>query len=124
MAKNKTKTDETEVEKPVKSKAADTETKAAIYTYVGGGEDSPRRIHYMGKQHFVRGVATEVTELEVLKKIKNNPVFTEGEVDPSELDEYDQIAVKEAAEQRVKDKATNDAVKRQYSKLASKNEEK
>lgn len=77
---------------------------ANIFTYVGGGEDSPRVIDFMGKQRFVRGQATEVTDPEVLKKIKGVPTFVDGEVDEEELHEYDLKAKAETDARRKADK--------------------
>ena len=105
--------------------ADDIETKGEVlgsFTYVGGGEDSPRRIHFMGKQHFKRGEYTEVTDPEVFNKVKNNPSFIDEEIEPEELEEYDNTAYQAAEEQRLKDKALDAAIKKRYNKLASKGE--
>jgi hypothetical protein len=95
--------------KPVKSKP-----KNPVFTYVGGGEDSPRVIVFMGIQKFVRGVATEVTNPQVMQKIVNNPSFVEGEVGEEDIHSYDEDARKEAQEQREKDKIKNAAFMKKY----------
>ena len=113
MAKKQVKDEEvieTTEEKPSKK------GKGAIYTYVGGGEDSPRVINFMGRQKFVRGEATEVTDQELLKKIVGNPTFVEGEVALEELHEYDEEAKKEAEAQRKKDARTNAAYMKKHNK--------
>lgn len=68
-----------------------------IFTYVGGGEDSPQVIDFMGKQKFVRGKAVEVTDASVLAKIDGHHCFVRGEVDPETLYEND-LEAKEAAD--------------------------
>lgn len=87
---------------------------AVIYTYVGGGEDSPRIIEFMGLQKFIRGQATEVTDPTVLAKLATHACFVEGEVDPESIHEYDETAKKEADEQRKKDEIKNTACKKKY----------
>lgn len=110
--------EEAKAEKPSKGKKD-----VAIYTYVGGGEDSPRVIEFMqGKQRFVRGKATEVTDPEVLAKLKNHPCFVEGEVDMEELHEYDEKATAEANAQRKRDARTNAAYVKKH-KTPTKDEE-
>ena len=106
------------VENEVEATPADTPTKkkalANVFTYVGSGEASPPLINFMGLQKFVRGKAVEVTNPTVLQKIRNNPCFTEGEVDMEELHEYDQEEAEKAAEQRKKDKELNDAAHKKF----------
>lgn len=92
-------------------------TEGKVYTYVGGGEDSPRVINFMGRQKFVRGQATEVTDPLVLDKLKNHPTFAEGEVDQEDLHEYDEKAKEEADAQREQDKITQAAAKKKNNKF-------
>lgn len=99
-----------ETVKPKPEFATEVKSGGQVFTYVGGGEDSPNVIEFMGgKQRFVRGKATEVTDPEVLRKVLGNPTFIEGEVDEEDLHEYDQTAKQEADTQRLKDKALNAA---------------
>lgn len=93
------------------------EVEGTMFTYVGGGEDSPRVINFMGVQEFVRGKAVKVTNPEVLKKIRNNPTFYEGVVEEEELHEHDVEAKKEADKQRKQDKRTQ----HEAEKLGAKN---
>lgn len=85
-----------------------------VYTYVGGGEDSPRTINFMGQQKFIRGKATEVTHLDLLAKLENHPTFVEGEVDQDQLEESDSEAKAEADEQRAKDIKLNAAYTKKH----------
>ena len=82
------------------------------FTYVGGGADSPSVINFMGRQEFVRGEATEVTDKIVLNKIKNCPTFVEGEVSQKDLSENDKAAAKKEAKQKEEDKKTNAKAKK------------
>lgn len=86
------------------------------YTYIGGGETSPHRIHFMGKQHFIRGKETAVTNPEVLAKVKNNPAFVEGGIELEELDDADNEAADAADEQRKYNRQLDAAIKKQYGK--------
>ena len=112
MSKKQPKVQEPEVkdEEVVKTKGKP----AYVYTYVGGGESSPHIINFMGRQKFVRGKATEVTDPEVLAKINGCPTFVEGEVDQEELFEYDEKAKQEADEQRKRDEAANAAYAKKH----------
>lgn len=85
-----------------------------VFTYVGGGEDSPRVINFMGMQQFVRGRATAVTNPVVLSKIRNNPTFVEGEVDEEELYAYDEKAKAEADAQRAEDRVVEAAFRKKH----------
>lgn len=100
----KEETKEKAPEPKAPAKAAAGKPAGPIYTYVGAGEDSPRVINFMGKQKFVRGQATEVTDPEVLGKIANCPTFISGEVDPETLHEYDEKARGDADAQRAADR--------------------
>ncbi len=109
--------DTAETTTPAKGKG---KSEGPIYTYIGKGEDSPRVINFMGKQKFIRGQATEVTDPEVLRKVKDNPTFVEGEADQETLHEIDEQARLEAEEQRLKDARTNAAAQRKNNKWAGK----
>lgn len=87
---------------------------ANVFTYVGGGTDSPQVINFMGKQKFVRGQLTEVTDPEVLAKIKYNPSFINGEVSQEELYEMDKDAVKKAEHRRKLDAIANAQFKKKH----------
>lgn len=84
-----------------------------VFTYVGGGEDSPRKIKFMGRQTFIRGEATEVSDPILLAKIEVNPSFVEGEVDPESLHDADEAAAEKAAAQKAEDKKLD----KKYKKL-------
>lgn len=83
-----------------------------VYTYIGGGESSPERIDFMGRQRFTRGKATEVTDPVVLAKVKVNPCFVNGEVPDDVIFDMDEKASQKAEEQRKADKETNQAAER------------
>jgi hypothetical protein len=89
-------------------------SKENFFTYVGGGEDSPRVINFMGLQKFVRGQFTEVTNPEVLAKIKNNQCFVNYEVDETSIYEADEDAKLEADRQRKIDQKTNAAYMKKF----------
>lgn len=86
-----------------------TTVKGKAFTYVGGGEDSPRTINFMGLQQFTRGKAVEVTHPDVLAKLQDHPTFVEGEISLDELDEYDATAKTDADKKRLRNKAINAA---------------
>ena len=85
-----------------------------IYTYVGGGESSPIKIKFMGKQEFIRGRATEVTDPIILAKIINNHCFIKGEVKPEALEELQDVGIEIANKNRKADKAADEAFKKQH----------
>lgn len=87
---------------------------ATIITYIGQGEDPPRVINFMGRQKFVRGKPTPVTDQSLLMKIADNPCFVEGEVSAEELHDSDEEAREAAEEQRAKDKAKNARFKKRH----------
>lgn len=90
-------------------------SKAAVFTYIGGGEDSPRIIEFMGgRQRFVRGQATEVTDPIVLAKVVNNPCFISGEIAVDQLHQYDEHAKAQADDQRKKDIIKNESWMRKH----------
>lgn len=90
------------------------ELEGDVFTYVGGGEDSPRKINFMGRQEFIRGRATQVTDPIVLAKVKVNQCFTEGEVDPEDLHDYDEEERAKAAAQRKEDAEVDAAFKKRH----------
>jgi hypothetical protein len=94
-----------------KAKAKDGEN---VFTYVGKGEDSPRRIKFMGRQTFIRGEATEVTDEIVLAKVKINPCFVEGVVDIEDIADADEDAAAKANAQRAEDKRIDAAYKKRH----------
>jgi hypothetical protein len=103
-------------EKPKKkaAKKAPAKAKGDVYTYIGGGADSPRKINFMGRQVFVRGKATEVKDPEVLKKVKNNPSFTQDKVDEEFLHDMDEKAAEAEAEQTAINKKIDDSFKKKH----------
>jgi len=122
MAKKKVEVvEDTVAEAPVQ--ATKSKPTVNVYTYVGGGEDSPRVIDFMGLQKFVRGKPEEVTDQVVLRKVRNHPCFVEGEVEEEEIHDYDLKAKKEADAQRASDKKTQSIASRLASKWAGKSEE-
>lgn len=110
---------EPKVKKP-KAKAAEKVKKekvpegAEVFTYVGRGETPPVKTNFMGRQTFVRGRATVVTDPIVLAKIKINPCFVAGEVDMEDIHEADEKARKEADAQRAEDKRIDAAYKKKH----------
>lgn len=80
---------------------------AKTYTYIGGGADAPQLINFMGKQEFMIGDPTEVTDPEVLAKIGGNQCFVEGEADRKEIIKEAKKAQEKAAAQLVEDKMVN-----------------
>lgn len=111
--KDETEKEDTEVEKTKGSKA---KADDSIWTYIGGGEASPRKINFMGKQEFIRGKATVVTDPEVLAKIKGNPTFVKGEADEETLHKIDEEAEREANEQRAADLKINAEFAKKHNK--------
>lgn len=87
-----------------------------VFTYIGGGEDSPQVINFMGRQKFVRGRSVTVTDPIVLSKIKNNPTFVAGSVDSDELFEMDEAAQQRALKIREEDKKIDANFKKKYNK--------
>jgi hypothetical protein len=106
-------------EKPAKKpakKAAKKAEKAAgdTYTYIGGGASSPRKIMFMGRQEFVRGKPTKVTDPEVLKKVQDNPSFTQGKVSEEDLHDIDEAGAKAEEEQQAINKKIDDSFKKKH----------
>lgn len=78
-----------------------------VFTYIGHGEGSPSVINFMGKQKFIRGKATEVSDPELLAKLPGIKTFVEGEVDAEVLHQIDTEAKEAADAQRIQDAETN-----------------
>jgi hypothetical protein len=91
-----------EVSKPAPAKPA-----GHMFTYVGKGEGSPHVITLMGKQRFVRGQLTEVTDPELLAKLPGLQTFVEGPADMELLHEMDSKAKEEADKKRAEDIIVN-----------------
>lgn len=85
-----------------------------IFTYVGKGESSPQKIKFMGRQDFVRGRATEVTDPVLLAKVVNNPCFIQGEVDPETLQGIEDDGIEKAARNRKIDREMDEAFQKQH----------
>lgn len=84
------------------------------FTYIGAGEDSPRVINFMGKQTFIRGELTTVSDPDVLRKLDGNPTFVEGKADQETLHRIDEEAKHEADLQRLEDAKINKAYSRKH----------
>jgi len=95
-------------------KTTDPKSEENIFTYVGAGETSPVKINFMGKQTFIRGRATEVTDPIVLAKVVNNQCFVRGEVELEDLQDIEDEGIELAAKNRKADKAADDAFKKQH----------
>lgn len=89
---------------PEQAEAAPQPRAGRVFTYIGQGEDPPRKINFMGVQEFVRGKAVEITDPAVLRKVKSNPAFKEGEVDMEALHAQDEEAAKKADRRRAVEK--------------------
>lgn len=83
---------------------SDYDDTSAVYTYVGAGEDSPRVINLMGRQKFVRGEPTEITDPVILEKIDGMTTFVKGVVGQEDLHVIDEEgkAVADAAKKEAK----------------------
>lgn len=117
--KQKNQVEETEVEE------MEEDTGDNVFTYIGGGESSPRVIHFMGLQKFVRGRPTEVTNPLVLAKLSKgtHPTIIKGTLDDEEeLHEMDEEATKAADKQRAEDKETQRIAAKENAKWAGKGE--
>lgn len=86
----------------------------AVFTYVGKGEDPPRKIDFCGQQEFIRGKATKVTNKLILAKLISHPCFVQGEVDMESLHSQDELAAKKAAAQRQEDLRVNAAFTKRH----------
>lgn len=100
--------------KQKKLKNLDDNQEGSFYTYVGAGEDSPRVINLMGKQKFVRGELTEVTDPEILAKIDGITTFVKDEVDQEDLHEIDEEGKAKADAQRAEDAAIDKLFKKKH----------
>lgn len=98
-----------EVEKETKGKKD-----GEVFTYVGKGEESPNRINFMGKQEFVRGRPTEVTDPDVLRKIRGNPTFVEGEADAELLQQIEDEGAEHSNSNRKADKIMDAVFKKNH----------
>jgi len=89
--------------------------KAREFTYIGGGEGSPHVINFMGKQKFVRGQLTEVTDPEVLAKLDGGvSTIIEGPADAELLHQIDSEAKEAADAARASDAAINARVTKKF----------
>lgn len=87
-----------------------------VYTYVGSGADSPRKINFMGKQEFVRGEAVTVTDPAVLAKLVNNPCFAAGEVKQQDIIAIDDAGAEKEKQTKAKDAKVQSAFGKKYNK--------
>lgn len=78
-----------------------------IYTYIGGGEDSPQIINFMGKQEFMIGDEVDVTDSQLLAKLESNQCFVEGKADRRKIARDSKKAKEDADAQRKEDKLIN-----------------
>ena len=89
-------------------------TKGQVFTYVGAGEQSPRKIDFMGQKEFIRGRPVVVTEKHLIKKIKGNPSFRPGKVSEEEIQVMEDEAAEHADAVRKADKIINRAFKKKH----------
>ena len=87
--------------------SSSTPAKARAFTYIGQGEGSPHVINFMGKQKFVRGQLTEVTDGELLAKLPGVATFIEGPVEVESLHNMDADAKEKADKKRSEDVIIN-----------------
>lgn len=88
--------------------------KGTVFTYVGKGESSPRRINFMSKQEFVIGRSVKVTDKELIRKLKGNPTFVVGKADPDLIQQIEDEGAELADENRKIDKKMNAQFKKQH----------
>lgn len=88
--------------------------KSETFTYIGVGEEPPRKINFMGVQEFVRGKETPVTDPVVLAKLKGHPCFVKGAFSMEELHARDEAAAVKAGKQRKEDAVLNEAIKKKH----------
>jgi hypothetical protein len=81
--------------------------KGRYFTYIGAGADSPYVITLMGKQKFVRGELTLVTDTELLMKLPGMATFFEGKVDQEVLHKIDQEGKAAFERRRAEDQILN-----------------
>ena len=84
------------------------------YTYIGGGENSPSVINFMGLQKFVRGELTEVTDPAVLAKLSGVTTFVKGKATQAQLHNIDTDAKVVSDAQRASDIVTNQYVAKKF----------
>lgn len=77
------------------------------FTYVGGGYNSPQIINFMGRQEFVRGKLTEVTDPYLLAKLPGVTTFVEGTADAELIHKIDQEGNSHYNKQRKEDAIVN-----------------
>jgi len=94
-----------EAEEEEDTKPATKSEKGVGFTYVGAGEESPARIKFMGKQDFVLGRYTIVTDLKLIEKLTGNPAFVKGKVKPEVVQDIQDKAAVISAANRKADKA-------------------
>lgn len=88
-----------------------------VFTYVGKGEGSPRRINFMSKQEFVRGKPTVVTDPELLSKLRGGvPTFVKGKPSEEALEQIDLEAEQEADGKRAENAKIQDAFSKKHNK--------
>lgn len=80
---------------------------ARAFTYIGAGDSSPYVINLMGKQKFVRGQLTEVTDPALLAKLPGMSTFIEGPADAELLHKIDQEGKDRYEAQRQVDQLAN-----------------
>lgn len=78
-----------------------------IYTYIGGGDTPPRITNFMGKQEFIIGEPTEVTDPQLLVILEKHRSFKKGEVDNKEIELATEKARKKAGAQVADDQIVN-----------------
>ena len=106
--KNRNKNDEMlDVEDSVEDIEEIKEQKGRHFTYTGAGADSPYVITLMGKQKFVRGELTLVTDPELLMKLPGITTFVEGKVDQETLHQIDQEGKADFERRRAEDQIIN-----------------
>lgn len=93
------------------------EKPSVIFTYKGIGAESPQIIKFMDAITFSRGKATKVQiqgNEKYIAKLKMNPSFVEGEVEPDDILAEDEQEKKIVAAKKKEDKALNEEVKRKH----------
>jgi len=88
-----------------------TKVETKTFTYIGGGEDSPNIIKFMGKVEMVRGMPVEIPVtpeyMRVLAKIAGCKTIVEGKRDLKDLQKQDVEAKAQADKRRASDKIVN-----------------
>ena len=87
------------------------------YTYNGTGANPPSLIKFMGVQVFHRGKPTEVTDEQVLRKIRQNPSFVKGVgMTPDEMYDADLAESQKEDQQNLINSERNSEVQKAYKK--------